>query len=261
MVFFRRRQTFKRGKGKKIVPYQDLNKKGDAMIINKLQKQMLSVQRYIRRHEPELKVTTFVMPYSASLVPATTFVSLYPTAFATVDLAPGLGSGGNQRIGDAIRVKKVELDIRLRAIDSDISCRVVMFKWKDVMNPDTVAWDDPTAGTVPNNQEQVNVWFPARSTELIQVLYQKVFAFRNQPAVGSANGEVRDYHIRKVINMKDMYQSYQVTSYQYPVNQASSTLGSLTSYKNCIYFLVLSDNLAASDVEIAGSFTMSYIDA
>lgn len=218
---------------------------------------------------PERKQTFRLFPFAAGTYNfATSFVGQYPTTnWASVDMFPTQGTGDSQFIGSQIAAKSLRIDLIHQVTDQTIECRFVCFRWKSAVSPDnTNTWNNPISGTLSTTGEGWNPWFQAQSDDYVQVLYQKAYRLSAQsvPNTQPSGGTVPGYvlvparkRIRKTIPLRHIIRPYS----DVVGGMTSTTTTQNTSYKNRVYWCIITNNVIGSDNLIAGNVKFTYTDA
>lgn len=208
--------------------------------------------------KPELKYSKYVYPLSASYAIPLSFAVNYPsTNWSSVDLFPGQGSTDTTRIGNAITINDIELDLYMRVNDLQVDMRVVVFQWLSPQSPDSVTWLNPVTTT----GGRFNPVFPAKSDSTIKILYQKWINTNKYMKTMETSGSSTAYFTPFRVHYKETLNQ---TISCYDENLATSMTGSSTSdvlsYKGRVYFCIVTNNFAGSDIGFAGSWGMTFSD-
>lgn len=214
----------------------------------------------LRRPKPEVKCVQVYYPLApATLDFATTFTTTYPqerTWNSNTGTFPSQGTDYNNRIGNKIQRIGYQLDLFFQCADVNVDCRFVVFKWRSPENPDVVTWPDPTTSSGGVDGSTMNTWFAAKSNAWMTVLYQKSWRFGNR---ASQTGVTPRYHVKKFFKFNEMVSA--TDNLGQPANMTSSTISSQTTYKDRIYFCVITNNLAGSDIAMCGYVRHYFLDA
>lgn len=212
-----------------------------------------------RKSKPEIKVNQIYYPLATLNSPATTFTDTYPASDATfnlVDTMPGIGNEYYQRTGNQITRIGYQVDLYFTCSDPNVDARFVLFRWESTQNPDVAQWLSPLDGSNTTAGAGWNTWFPAKSTSMYTVLYQKAWRFGNRAA---QTGTLPRYHVKKFIKCNQVVSAVQ--SNGQPNAMAAGSIGTVTSYKGRIYWAVVTTNIADADIALFGYCRHFYLDS
>lgn len=215
--------------------------------------------------KPEIKATQVYFPMDGTTYePTTTFNTVYPSSGNfnnLVGTTPGQGTARNQRIGDAFTRIGYNVDLYVDCLDNNIDCRFVLFEWLEKDSPDVAIWPNPlTPG------QGWNPWFPAKSNVHAKVLYQKAWRtkieYSGLGTTTASQQNVHRMHIKKFVKQRRFVSLIdQPGTGGYPATISATTSTVANSYKNRIYWCVLSNNIADADMRIFGYCAQYFIDS
>lgn len=223
-------------------------------------------------NSPESKYSYIQYPLSGTYEFTNAFATVWPSSYSAVDLAPGQGTSDIQRIGNEWMIKDYQIDLRFQCRDNNVQGRFICFQWLNDASPDTINAANFVFNT-PIGSGAVagagwNPFFEAKSCALYKILYQKYvnFAKEWQPYVLSSStaGVPSPIKIKKTLSPfnSDMNMMCKSTNeLQGPASFNSAVINDQITYRNRIYCVFITNNYAGSDITIAGSLIMRFVDA
>lgn len=221
---------------------------------------------------PETKYSYIQYPLSSTYGFTNNFTTTWPSSYAAVDVAPGQGTGDNQRIGNQWTIQSYDIDLRFMCNDGNVQGRFICFQWLNDAAPDTInsanfVFNTPI-GTTSTAGAGWNPFFEAKSCSLYKILYQKYINFAKewQPYVlsSSTNGTPCPVMIKKYLTPRNCGMNITCKStneLQGPASFNSAVINDQITYRNRIYCVFVTNNYTGTDLTMAGNLIMKFKDA